>query len=202
MGRPSLGAERREQILDAFERCLVARGLEATTLEAVAAEAGVKRAAIRHFVGNRDELIAASIDHLTEKYRKSYAEELRLLHSAVDRAGAVLDYLFLGGFVSNLLREGWATEALRAAAASDAEARRSLRRMYGAFEKEILAELTAAYPRAEPERARGVAYAIMCLAEESAFMRAVGFPAKRARAARDAAGLLVKSLGKRDGARS
>ena len=201
MGRPSLGAERREQILDAFERCLVARGLEATTLEAVAAEAGVQRAAIRHFVGNRDELIAASVDHLTEKYRRSYAEELRSFHPAGDRLSAILDYLFLGGFVSKLSREGWATGALRAAAASDAAARQSLRRMYGVFEREILAELTAAYPCAEPERARGVAYAIMCLAEESAFMRELGFPAKRARAARDAASLLVESLGKRDTAR-
>jgi AcrR family transcriptional regulator len=166
----------------------------------VAAEAGVQRAAIRHFVGNRDELIAASVDHLTQKYRESYAEELRSLHPAGDRTGTILDYLFLGGFVSSLSGEGWATEALRAAAASDSEARKSLRRMYGAFEKEILAELTAAFPHAEPERARGVAYAIMCLAEENAFMQAVGFPGKRARAARGAAALLVESLGKRDAA--
>jgi hypothetical protein len=41
----------------------------------------------------------------------------------------------------------------------------------------------------------------MCLAEESAFMHTVGFPAKRARAARDVAGLMVESLGKRDAAR-
>ena len=95
MGRPSLGAQRREQILEAFERCLVTHGLEATTLEAVAAEAGVQRAAIRHFVGNRDELIAASVDHLTQKYRASYAEELRSLDPTGDRLGAILDYLFL-----------------------------------------------------------------------------------------------------------
>ena len=202
MGRPSLGAERREQILEAFERCLVTHGLEATTLEAVAAEAGVQRAAIRHFVGNRDELIAASVDHLTQKYRASYAEELRSLDPTGDRLGAILDYLFLGGFVSNLSREGWATDALRAAAACDAEARKSLRRMYGAFEKEIFSELTAAYPRGEPERVRGVSYALMCLAEEGTFMQAVGFPASRARAARDAAGLLVRSLGKRGAARA
>jgi AcrR family transcriptional regulator len=162
----------------------------------------VQRAAIRHFVGNRDELIAASVDHLTQKYRASYAEEIRSLDSGVNRLDAILDYLFLGGFVSNLSREGWATEALRAAAACDAEARKSLQRMYGAFEKEIHAELTAAHPRAEPGRARGIAYAIMCLAEEGTFMQAVGFPPSRARAARDAAALLVRSLGRRGPART
>ena len=194
MGRPSLGTERRQQILEAFERCLVAHGLEATTLEAVAEEAGVQRAAIRHFVGNRDELIAVSVDHLAEKYRASYAQEIRSLGSPGDRMGSLLDFLFLGGFVSNLPREGLATEALRAAAACDAEARRSLRRMYGDFEREIQSELASAYPQAERDRSRAVAYAIMCLAEESAFMQAIGFPAKRARAARDAAGVLVESL--------
>jgi hypothetical protein len=66
--------------------------------------------------------------------------------------------------------------------------------MYGAFEKELLSEFSAAYPSAEPERARGVAYAVMCLAEEGTFMQSVGFPASRARAAREAAGLLVRSL--------
>jgi TetR/AcrR family transcriptional repressor of bet genes len=202
MGRPSLGAERREQILEAFERCVATHGLEATTLEAVAAEAGVQRAAIRHFVGNRDELIAASVDDLTQKYRASYAEELRSLDLSGDRLGAIFDYLFLGGFVSHLSREGRATDALRAAAACNAEARKSLRRMYGAFEKEIFSELMAAYAGADPERARGIAYAIMCLAEEGTFMQAVGFPASRARAARDAAGLLVRSLGKRGAARA
>ncbi len=194
MGRPSLGAERRQQILEAFERCVAEHGLEATTLETVATEAGVQRAAIRHFVGNRDDLIAASVDHLTAKYRDCYAEAIRGLAPAGDRASALLDYLFLGGFVSSLPREGRATEALRAAAASDAEARQSLRRMYRTFEDEIAAELRAAHPRAPGPRVRGVAYAVLCLAEESSFLRELGFPVGRARAARDAARALVDSL--------
>ncbi len=194
MGRPSLAAERREQILEAFERCLATSGLEATTLEAVAAEAGVQRAAIRHFVGNRSDLIAASVDHLTEKYRRGYTEALRALEPGGDRISAILEHLFLGAFVSDLSREGLAIEALRAAAACDVEARRALRRMYGAFEKEILAVLRIARPRADPERARGVAYSIMCLAEESSFMRELGFPAGRAHAARAAARRLVDTL--------
>ncbi|MAE96629.1 MAG: hypothetical protein CL910_18430 [Deltaproteobacteria bacterium] len=196
MGRPSLGAQRREQILEAFERCLVAQGLEATTLEAVAKEAGVQRAAIRHFVGNRDELIAALVDHLTEKYRSAYQAELRPRLVAGEGAEAALDYLFLGGFVSDLDREGRATEALRAAAASEEGTRKSLRKMYDAFEREIFGLLQAVHPHADPGRARGVAYAVMCLAEESAFMQALGFPGRRRRAARNAAALLVDSLRK------
>ena len=59
MGRPSLANVRREQILDALERCLARDGLVGTTLEAVAEEAGVRRPVIRHYFGNRDELVAA-----------------------------------------------------------------------------------------------------------------------------------------------
>ena len=194
MGRPSLAAERREQILEAFERCLVERGLEATTLEAVAAEAGVQRAAIRHFVGNRDELIAASVDHLTAKYGGGFARALPSLPRGAARIDALLDHLFLGGFLSDLPREGRVLDALFAASAQEPEARRALRRMYGAFEKLLVGELSAAYPRADAARARGIAYALVCLSEENAGLQELGFPRSRARDARAAARLLVESL--------
>lgn len=194
MGRPSRRAERRQQILDAFERCVIAHGLEATTLEAVAAEAGVQRAAIRHFVGNRDELIAASVGQVIERGHASYDQEIGTPLVEGDRVGAILDHLFQGGFVSDAPRAGWFTEALSAAAYSEPEARRSLRQMYATFEKWLLDELMAAHPGTDRKRARGVAYSIVCLAEQNASLLALGFPATRARAARDAAGLLAESL--------
>ena len=62
MARPSLANTRREEILDALERCLARRGLEGTTLESVAAEAGVARPVIRHYFGNRDVLLKAALE--------------------------------------------------------------------------------------------------------------------------------------------
>ena len=59
MGRPSVKEQRTEEILDAFARCVARYGLEGSTLEHIAAEAGVKRTILRHYVGNRDELVEA-----------------------------------------------------------------------------------------------------------------------------------------------
>jgi hypothetical protein len=43
-GRPSVAPQRRAEIVDAFIRLVAERGLEAVTLDRVAAEAGVRRA--------------------------------------------------------------------------------------------------------------------------------------------------------------
>lgn len=57
MPRPSMKAERTEQILQAFERCVARFGLDGSTLERIAEEAGLQRPLVRHFVGNRDALV-------------------------------------------------------------------------------------------------------------------------------------------------
>ena len=57
MGRPNLTEVRTAEILDAFERCVARYGLEGSSLERVAEEAGVKRSILRHYIGNRDEMI-------------------------------------------------------------------------------------------------------------------------------------------------
>ncbi len=87
MPRPSIKAERRVQILDAFGRCLARYGLEGASLERVAEEAGLARALIRHNVGNRDQLVDAYIVSFLEQSRTqmetllaSLAESRRLEH--------------------------------------------------------------------------------------------------------------------------
>jgi TetR/AcrR family transcriptional repressor of bet genes len=60
VGRPSVADARRRQILEAAIRCLSNRGLAASTLDGIAAEAGMARGHVRHFVGNRDEILTAA----------------------------------------------------------------------------------------------------------------------------------------------
>lgn len=191
MGRPSLAGIRREQILDALERCLARRGLEGTTLERVAAEAGVARPVIRHYFGNRDALLAAAVGRAVAAYRT----DLEAALEALPREGhfeAFLDYLFLGRFVGNADRE----RLFRAlfAGIDDARSKRLLRETYGRFEDVCFAALRAEAPGAPAAAVRGAAYAIACLAEQNAGFRAIGFPRSRARAARRAAGVIVQGL--------
>ena len=64
MPRPSIAAERQEEILQAFETCALRNGLEATTLEDVAEEAGLQRSLVRHFMGNRADMVSGLIERM------------------------------------------------------------------------------------------------------------------------------------------
>ena len=51
---------RRQEILDAAARCVSAYGLEGTTLQRIADEAGITRSNLAHFIGSRDEIVDAA----------------------------------------------------------------------------------------------------------------------------------------------
>jgi AcrR family transcriptional regulator len=191
MARPSLAATRREQILDALERCLARDGLEGTSLESVAAEAGVARPVIRHYFGNRDALLAAAVKRAVAAYGADLEDALRALPGE-GCLGAFLDYLFLGRFVGNPDRE----RLFRAlfAGLDDAALQRLLLETYRRFEDVCFAALRAAVPGPAAAALRGAAYAIACLAEQNAGFLAMGFPRSRARAAREAAAAIVRGL--------
>ena len=72
MGRPDLTAIRTAEILDAFERCVARFGLEGSSLERVAEEAGMKRSILRHYVGNREDLVQALAERVVSKYRQRF----------------------------------------------------------------------------------------------------------------------------------
>lgn len=197
MGRPSLAATRREQILDALERCLARHGLEGTTLASVAAEAGVARPVIRHYFGNRDALLAAAVGRAVAAYREDLEAALEALPRQ-GRCAAFLDYLFLGRFVGNPDRERLFGALF--AGTDDAGSQRILRKTYGRFEDVCFAALRAEAPEAPAAAVRGAAYAIACLAEQNAGFLAIGFPRSRARAVRRVAGAIVQNLQEGDDA--
>ena len=58
MARPSLHAERKKTIMAAFTRCISKQGLEAASLDEIAKEAGMQRSLVRHFAGNREDLVS------------------------------------------------------------------------------------------------------------------------------------------------
>ncbi len=93
MGRPSKKAERAAEILDTYETCIAKYGIEGTTLERLANEAGMARALIRHHAGNRDDLIKAATDRFVER-STSYMQSMRDYLPQNGRVRAMLDLLF------------------------------------------------------------------------------------------------------------
>jgi AcrR family transcriptional regulator len=192
-GRPPRTEERRLQILEAFGRCLARNGLEATTLDDVAREAGVQRAMIRHYVGNRDALVREATEHIAAQYRSRAAHALDVEGDELD-VDALLDFFFLGDFVFGLREQDLVIDSLLAAAASDPEACASLRAMYESFDNLVCKHLARCLPGAEPDRIAPVAWAIVCLAEQNTIMLGLGVPPERSQELREIARGLIDSL--------
>ena len=68
MPRPSLKDQRSREILDAFVTCAARYGIEGATQERIAIEAGVKRTLLRHYLGNRDNMIEALYMHVVSEF--------------------------------------------------------------------------------------------------------------------------------------
>ena len=93
MGRPDLTAVRTAEILDAFERCVARFGLEGSSLERVAGEAGMKRSILRHYVGNREALVQTLAERVVSKYRQRF-DEFRDGTAAEKLPGQLIEFFF------------------------------------------------------------------------------------------------------------
>jgi TetR/AcrR family transcriptional repressor of bet genes len=74
MGRPSVRAERRAQILEAFARVLAAHGYAGATIAAVAEEAGVARGLVHHHFTGKADLLASLLEDLMARFRRRTRE--------------------------------------------------------------------------------------------------------------------------------
>jgi AcrR family transcriptional regulator len=169
-GRPSLAADRRRQVLDAFIELVADSGLEGMTLDDVAARAGVQRSVIRHYVGNRADLVQAAITELTARYTAS----VRRAVGSEPTSTEIVDFLFGDTWTRTMTTEDQALAVLFQEATRHAGTRRLLRAAY----QELLDEVAAAITRdtgIPPAKAATAAYQIVCLAEQNVDMQTLGF---------------------------
>lgn len=189
MPRPSLADVRRPQILEAYARCLVSYGWEGSTLDRIAEEAGVTRALVRHYLGNRDEVDRALVEHL----RARYVDWFQGLGRGVPpsrRLSAIVDALL----TTDPEEPTQVVDALFAASKDRPELQDALRSMYRELEQLVETELAAAHPGADPGRRRTVAYGLVCLVGMHRSLDAIGFPSERAIQAKACADRLVADL--------
>ncbi len=96
MARPSLAPQRIEEILNALEVCILKYGIQATSLENIAETAGMKRTILRHYIGNRDDIICA----LSKRWRHKYSEQWQQIVAWLptkNRSEAMIEALFTVG---------------------------------------------------------------------------------------------------------
>jgi AcrR family transcriptional regulator len=178
MGRPSLAAERREQILDAVTRCVGEYGLEATTLERVADASGFSRGHIRHYVGNREDMLRQFQARLGTQYALRI-KEIADNAEPGQRSAALVGFLF--GKEWGPADDSSAINAMLWAAARDESVRDHLRSTYMRIERAVARTLRADYPHAPAAECAATAYTLVCLAFGHSTLLELSYPAARQR---------------------
>lgn len=178
-GRPPVVDERRAQIVDAFLALVAEHGLEAVTIGAVAESAGVARTAVRHFVGNRPELIDAAVEVVAGRYRETVAGSV----GDTPTADALVSFLFSHRWVRERSIDDLAFDALHEQAARDPGTRALIGGVYELMVAELVAALVRDGGGRRSARYEDAAYQVVCLAEHNVALQALGFSAARSRAA-------------------
>ncbi|HUZ51661.1 MAG TPA: TetR/AcrR family transcriptional regulator [Streptosporangiaceae bacterium] len=180
MGRPSLAAQRREQILDAITQCIGEFGIEGTTLERVAEASGFSRGHIRHYLGNRGDMLTQFQHRLSTRYVQRMQDICDSTEPG-QRGAALVRFLF--GKEWGPGQDSAAINALLWAAARDENVRTGLRATYMAMERTVARGLRADFPDAPAAECASTAYALLCLAFGHSSLLELSYPAARQRTA-------------------
>ena len=189
MARPDLSAERSEQILDAFSRCVARSGLDAASLEEVAGEAGVRRSIIRHYIGNRDDLVAAFLDRLEVRLQRQ-SDDMRAWFITNPGVGSLPDYLFQEAPDDELPVLESVYSAARRSPAIAARLEKWLQGFVDALED----VLRSSFPDADQDAITTVAYGLAAIYNDHQSMLTLGAPPRHRTMALAAAKALMASL--------
>ena len=193
MPRKSLKASRSEKILNAYADCIVRYGLEGATQEKIAEHAGVKRSILRHYLGNKADMLNALINHVTSKFDsqvQSFADEL----PTTNRLDTCLEWMFDSEYSSDK-NATLALEALTVCAYEHPYAREKLMDSTKQFIWLIENELIREFPNASSDRTFDAAIGITGIYFSIDSLTALQPPDEWWSASKRAAHMIVHSLG-------
>lgn len=188
MARPSKAPERTEQIVDATIRTITKYGYAGTTLDRIARESGLARGHIRHYVGNRQDLLKEAV----RKYYFEHGNKDSIFPADTHTVQQAIDYLFSESFVGtreeNLVMSGF-LEAAR----NDAEISEMILRAYQGAEKDFAKLLRAEHPSIPLPQIKRISFAIISMAIHNIFLLDISAEANTAALARPAVNLMLES---------
>lgn len=190
MARPSVAAERREQIIEATMTTIAEHGISGTTLDRIADAVGMSRGHVRHFVGNRDRLLH---DTAVAVFSDESGDVGTILPPGTTDVHGALDYLFGPEFgapdVENAVVLGL-VELSRGAP----EIAQVLTDSYTATRMHLADLVTREHPDASRDACTTVAYGVLTCALGSVFLGDFDRDPTRLAHARAAAEALLTTL--------
>lgn len=195
MGRPSKAKERREEILDAFEVLIRKHGLEGASMDKLAEVVGCRRGLIRHYLGNREDLVRALVERLIEYGRQEIPKDWSDLSREQIQEG-ILKELFSSPSAEEehyqiLLRALWMTHE------RDDLTRELLGKLYQEWIGQLCLGLSKAFPDSSAAERNQVSYGLMCLADGHFSMDSLDLRKQGLKQVKQAALQLMISLEKR-----
>ncbi len=186
---------RQEQILQAFFNCVARNGIKDSTVAHVAEESGLQRTLIYHYFRDRGVLIDRLIDYIIER------TELRLFRAISrsrstgrDRFMRLIDY-FLGNGYTDAPQEDFVVFGeVVSLGLRDSHVGERVTAVWSTWLRFVDHELVRAYPDVPESRRTAVAYGLILMFEQNAYMRILGLEEARGDHARNAALALLASL--------
>lgn len=153
-----MAEQRKEEILDAFEKCILEKGIQATSLEFIAEKANMKRTILRHYLGNKDEIITALSRRWSLKYQQQWQQTLDWLPNS-QRVEAIIDILFTPR-TKEYVEDTIIGEALFSEAKRLEGIKQDQHKNMNAFIHILTTELSRQFPNAGRDELELVAYSI------------------------------------------
>lgn len=191
MPRPSLKEQRTEEILEAFGRCVARYGLDGSTLERIAEEAGMQRPLVRHFAGNREALERQLADKVITLSEQSWREYMACLDDD-NRIEWLLEGLFSEQTQSSEFAQ--VTESLMIAARTRDWLKQKVSHWIVNFEQDLNQLLRREFPRQPQAAIDAVSFGVLSVYLNLDAITPLAELADYRLPGREAAGRLIQTL--------
>ena len=172
MGRKSLAAERREDILNAFEQCILERGIEGTSFQHIAQVLGMDRKMVSHYFGNREALVDAMTQRIIDTFDTYKNEALTQLEEAAT-VGDLVE-IFHAHQQNSTERTEILWAEISAYAMRSQTVRDRLRRSYDKMFQAVGEVLEREYPDVPKHQLQTAAYTVTILIDRSPMLEWLG----------------------------
>lgn len=191
MGRKSLAAERREDILNAFEQCILKRGIDGTSFQHIAQVLGVDRKMISHYFKNREALV----DAMTQRIVDYFDQRLIHMQANLKRAVGVMELVdIFYGPRDAILRIDILWAEILACATRSKVVRERLQQSYEKMFWTVGEALKREYPNVPEEQLQMATYTVATLLDRSPTFEWLGVKGSPIKSAKVAIAKVLESL--------